>query len=71
MSAPAFVYIERDHSADLLVGPYPDGKAATKALDSLLVDSFCEEDALDVYVTNEFTTTAEQVIPDLADPDHT
>jgi len=67
-----WIHIERQHSCDLAVGPYPSQDAAAKAMDSLLVDGFCEEDALDCYADDQAPGDhEEQVIVDLNDPHHT
>jgi len=68
----AWILVEREHGVPLLVGPYPDEPAAARALDSLLIDDFAEEDALDIRTLTEppgFKVL--EVIPDLADPHHT
>lgn len=77
-TAPAgpglWVRIEREHQEkDLWVGPYPDEESATRAMeDSLLIDGFCEEDALDCSIADgQPTETDEQVIIDPTDPHHT
>jgi hypothetical protein len=68
----AWIVIERERDVPLLVGPYPGAQAATKAMDSLLIDGFVEIDAIDTYtVEQEPKFEVERVIPDLNDPQHT
>lgn len=68
----AWVLIEREHGIPVQIGPYPSHWAATIALqDSLLVDGFCEEDAIDAVVVTEPGDEVEVVVPDLTDPHHT
>lgn len=70
--ASVWVRIERENSANLMLGPYPDEAAAERAMNSALVDGFCEEDALDCYVDSGAPGEEdEQVIIDLNDPHHT
>ncbi|OCI32874.1 hypothetical protein [Oerskovia enterophila] len=76
LAAPAgpglWVRIERE-GQDLMVGPYPDDETANRAMqDSLLIDGFCEEDALDCYIDDGQPTDADdQVIVNLNDHHHT
>jgi len=67
-----WVRIERE-GQDLMVGPYPDEESATLAMEqSLLIDGFCEEDAVDCFIDSGQPTDAdEQVIIDPADRHHT
>jgi|GEM_PF-6772841 len=67
-----WIHIERQHGPSLAVGPYPSAAAAATALDSVLVDGLCEEDALDCYSSPGSPGEGEeQVIIDLNDPHHT
>lgn len=67
-----WVNIDRENNPNAAVGPYPDEAAAGAALESLLVESLCEEDAIDAYTTSTPPNeTTEQFIVDLSDPDHT
>ena len=70
--APWWVLIERQKPPDLAVGPYPTESIANSAMsDSLLIDGFCEEDALDCFVTSTPPGSGvEQVLVDLTNPDH-
>ena len=46
-----WVLIEREHDADLWVGPYSSAAAAEVAMnDSALIAGLCEEDCLECYV---------------------
>lgn len=46
--------IERQYGPDLVVGPYVTAEEAESAMnDSVLADSFCEEDCTDAYTTTE------------------
>lgn len=71
-----WVYIEREHGPDLAVGPYPTAGAAEQAMnESLLIDGFAEEDALDIWTEagarHRGDPAFEEVIVDLDDPNHT
>jgi hypothetical protein len=72
-AAPWWVQIERQDASDLAVGPYPNETAAELAMsDALLIDGFCEQNALDCFVTDIAPSAdVEQVIIDLDDPHHT
>lgn len=69
---PWWIYIWRQYSNDLAVGPYPSEDVVNKAFqDSLLIDGFCEEDCLDTHLsTDEPDDTFERVLIDPQDPDH-
>ncbi|MGF0118822.1 hypothetical protein ACQFYA_21215 [Promicromonospora sp. Marseille-Q5078] len=69
-----WIIVEREHSADLAVGPYPTADAAVVALDSLLIDGFAEEDATDIIALYEPGPPPEDtdvVLVNLDDPHHT
>ena len=68
------IYIERQYSADLWVGPYPTTADAEHALaHARLIDGFCQEDCLDARVFDHahVPANATVVLIDLNDPDHT
>lgn len=77
LAAPAeqtgwWVYIKRQYTADLAVGPYATKEIVDAAFESsLLIDGFCEEDCLDAWTADEQPDDAwERVYIDPADPDH-
>lgn len=46
-----WVFIEREDGPHLVVGPYPDEPTAYASMtESLLIDSFCQEDATDCFL---------------------
>lgn len=69
-----WIFIERERSADLAVGPYPTRVQAQTACEvSLLVDGLCEEDCLDIEVrwcASMPSDPYEVVIVDLVNPHH-
>lgn len=73
-----WIWIERLHSAHLVVGAYPSTELADRAMQhSLLIDSFLQEDGTDCFLIAEddIDGTAggdayEKVIVDISDPDH-
>lgn len=70
---PWWVWLEREHADVLAIGPYANEACAVLAMqDSLLVDSFAEEDCLDCWVSDEQPAhDVEQVIIDPSNARHT
>ncbi len=69
-----WILINRQYSADLLVGPYDDQPAAEHAMNNApLIDGFCEDDCLDCTAVgiNGIDPAWEVVRIDPDDPDHT
>lgn len=69
-----WIYIDRQYSRNLAVGPYFSRTVADHAMqNALLIDAFCEEDCLDAYISEETPKLSERNIVkvDLDDPDHT
>lgn len=67
-----WVHIDRDHSNDLAVGPYPSKDAADHAVGYAgLIDGICAEDCLDLTVEDHAHPGYEQVVIDPTDPHHT
>lgn len=69
-----WIYIDREHSKNLAVGPYETLTAAEYAMENaLLIDAFCEEDCLDAYLCDDKPQLSERniVLVDLNDPHHT
>lgn len=69
---PWWIFIERQYSADVVVGPYPNHAAADYAMiHALIIDGLCEEDCLDAYlVVPPFADGVEQIFIDPANPHH-
>lgn len=69
-----YVYIEREYSTDLALGPYPTAEAAQRACnESMLVTGYVEEDSLECWadddtVLREHGESFELVEVDLNDP---
>ena len=76
MTNGTWVRIERLRTeGDLVIGPYPDEAAGLRALENaLLIEGFCQEDAVDCFVSTAGPGTRvndEAVLIDPNDPPHT
>lgn len=66
-----WVLLERDRHDDMAIGPYATEEAAAYAAqNALLVDGYCEEDCLEVYVTDRPEHDDDFCIIDPRNPQH-
>lgn len=67
-----WIYIQREHSNDLMIGPYETESTAVHAMEhSNLIEGLCQEDCLECFTTDDEPTTKDVLTVDLEDPDHT